>query len=179
MSLTRSLGVLCIAALLSGCTHKADAAAQVKSALAPFTAGRDQAVALVAAQKQSLGAADLNTLEVLYTALEAKGNAYAGFIVEAATASSFDDGRNQRYADDLVRAIHAFNQGFAALSASKASALSDAWVAPFAASLHGKWSQYQPLVTRLSPQQNLDLIAKIKHDTVWPNFEDIATEKVH
>ncbi|HEX3670871.1 MAG TPA: hypothetical protein VHT92_04110, partial [Candidatus Cybelea sp.] len=88
MSLNRILGVLCVAALLAGCNHKApDATAQVKSALAPFTAGRDQATALVAAQKQSLGAADLNTLEVAYTALEAKGNAYAGFIVEAATAS--------------------------------------------------------------------------------------------
>lgn len=178
MSLNRTLGILFVAALLSGCTHKADASAQVKSALAPFTAGRDQAATLIAAQKQSLGAADLNSLEVAYSALEAKGNAYAGFIVEAATASSFDDGRNQRYADDLVRAIHAFNQGFSALSASKVSALPDAWVAPFAGSLHGKWSQYQPSVGRLTPQQNGDLIALIKTDTVWPNFENIATEKI-
>ncbi|HYL28242.1 MAG TPA: hypothetical protein VEW74_10450 [Candidatus Nitrosotalea sp.] len=165
-------------AVVSGCTHKPDAAGQVSAALGPFTATRGQAVALVAAQKRSLGPADLNTLSVLYTALQAKANAYAGFIVEGVTASSFDDSRNERYADELSHAIAAFDHGFAGIAASKQDALSQAWVPSFSASLHAKWSQYQPLQARLSAQQNLNLVAQIKRDTVWPNFEDIATESL-
>jgi hypothetical protein len=165
--------------LVSGCTHKPDAAAQVSAALEPFTSARNQSVTLVATQKRALGPSDLNTLEVLYSTLEAKANAYAGFIVEGVTAASFDDSRNERYADDLSHAIAAFDHGFAALSASKQGAISASWIPAFSTSLHAKWSQYQPLLSHLSAQQNLDLVAQIKRDTVWPNFEDIATEAVH
>lgn len=63
---------LLFTALVSGCSHRADPAQELNSALTPFSQTRDQAVDLVATSKHSLGASDLNTLAVSYAALEEK-----------------------------------------------------------------------------------------------------------
>jgi hypothetical protein len=68
---------------------------------------------------------NLNTL-----ALEEKANAYASFIVEAVTTSSFDPNRNAAYAANLANAIAAFNKAFAALVATKQTMITGAWVPP-------------------------------------------------
>ena len=162
------------AALLfvAGCAHQA----QFQDGLAPFSDTRSQTVGLVAHAKRSLDAADINTLAVAYTALEEKANAYASFMVEAVTATSFDSSRNDKYAGDLATAIAGFDRSYATLVATKRATIADAWVQSFAQSLQTRWNQYSGTIAKMSPQQKADLIAKLKRQTVWPNYEDIATE---
>jgi hypothetical protein len=159
--------------IATGCTHKA---AQFQDSLAPFTYTRNVSVGLVAHAKRSLGAADVNTLDVSYTALEEKGNAYASFMVEAVSATSFDESRNQKYADDFQAAIDVFNKSYATLMATQQRMIASAWVPSFSQSLQKAWNQYDGAIAKMAPQQKLDLVNTLKHDTVWPNYEDIATE---
>jgi hypothetical protein len=161
--------------LLGGCAHKA-ASTQIQEGLSPFSAARNQAIALVANTKHSLDAASLNTLAVNYTSLEEKANAYASFMVEAVNTSSFDPNRNAAYAANLTKAIVAFNKAFAALIATKQTTIASAWVPPFAQTLQAHWNQYHGSLAKMSPQTKADLIAELKRETVWPNYEDIATE---
>jgi hypothetical protein len=163
--------------LLAGCAHRA-ASTQIQDGLSPFSAARNQAIALVASTKHSLGAADLNTLAVTYTSLEEKANAYASFMVEAVTASSFDPNRNAAYAANLAKAIATFNRAFAALVATRQPMIADEWVPSFAQTLQAHWNQYNGTLSKMSPQTKADLIAQLKRETVWPNYEDIATESV-
>ncbi len=171
---------LLFTALVSGCSHRADPAQELNSALAPFSQARDQAVDLVATAKHSLGASDLNTLAVSYAALEEKGNAYAGFFVEAVTASSFDADRNAKYASNLTQAIKTFNKSFASISPPNqvGAGVQDAWIPAFSNSLTAYWKKYQAAITGLSPQSKADLVKKLQARTVWPNYENIATESL-
>lgn len=174
--------ILCSALLgamvLGGCTHHLNPAQELSAAVAPFTDSRDQTIRLVASAKHSLGAADLNSLAVAYTPLEEKANAYAHFLVESASATSFDADQNNRRATDLTEAINTFNKAFAGISASKpaASATPSAWVAPFAAKIAIDWGKYDAAMTGMSSQTKADLIKQLRNDTLWPNYEDIATE---
>jgi hypothetical protein len=170
-------GVL-FTALVCGCSHRTDPAQELNSALSPFSQTRDQAVGLVATAKHSLGAADLNTLAVSYAALEEKGNDYAGFFVEAVTDSSFDADRNAKYAANLTQAINTFNKSFASIRPpSQAGASVDsAWIPPFSTSVTSYWQRYHAAIADLSPQSKADLVKTLKARTVWPNYENIATE---
>jgi len=175
----RGLLVVAIAAaLLAGCAHQSSPSAQIQNALSPFGTARNQTVALVANTKRSLGAADVNTLAVAYTSLQEKANAYASFMVEAVTTSSFDAGKNDQYASDLTKAIASFNKAVAPLAATRSSAIAGAWVAAFAQTLQARWNQYNGALAQLSPKTKADLIVELKRQTVWPNYEDIATETV-
>lgn len=158
---------------MAGCAHKAQSS--LDEGFAPFSSTRSQAVALVAHTKRSLGASDVNTLAVAYTALQEKANAYADFMVEAVTTSSFDPARNAKYASDFATAINGFNKALASL-ANRQTVLADAWVPSFAQGLQSRWNQYSGVVAKLSPQTKADFIAQLKRETVWPNYEDIATE---
>jgi hypothetical protein len=162
-------------ALLSGCAHKAP---QYQDGLAPFSYARNQTVGLVSHAKRTLGPEDINTLAVAYTALEEKGNAYAGFMVESVSATSFDSARNQKYAGEFQAAIEAFDKSYGGLMATKQPMIASAWVPPFAQTLQTRWNQYSGAIARLSPQQKSDLVTTIKGQTTWPNYEDIATESV-
>ncbi len=166
--------VLCV--ILAGCAHNAGAAAQVNAGFAPFSSTRNQALALVAQTKPSLGAADVNSLAVAYTALQEKANAYSDFMVEAVTTSSFDQAKNAGYAADFAAAIAAFDKSFGALSAARKPVIASAWVASFAQTLQARWNQYSGLIAKMSPTTKAELIAELKRKTVWPNYEDIATQ---
>lgn len=178
----RLIGATVAATLLitiaAGCTHKTSASTQISDGLAPFTWTRNQTVALVAHNKRALGAEDINTLSIAYTGLEEKANAYASFMVEAVTASSFDPARNAQYASDLEKAIASFDKAYDSVVATRFQVTNTAWVAPFAANLQTRWSQYGGAVAQMTPQMKAYLISDLKRDTVWPNFEDIATESV-
>lgn len=166
-----------VALAVIGCTHKS-ASSQISSGVAPFSTTRNQAIGLVAYTKRSLGAADVNTLAVAYTTLQEKANAYASFMVEAVTTSSFDPARNAKYASDLNKAIANFNKSYDTMEGSRNDVVTGKWVAPFADSLQNRWDQYSGIIAKMSPQQKADLIADLKRQTVWPNYEDIATEAV-
>jgi hypothetical protein len=168
--------MLCLA--VTSCTHKTTPAAQIDQGFAPFSTTRNQTVALVYNTKRSLDAADINSLAVAYTALEEKANAYASFMVEAVTTSSFDPTRNSKYATDFANAISAFDKSFTALTAAQRQPIVGAWVPSFAQSLQTRWDQYNGYIVKMSPQQKANLIAGLKRATVWPNYEDIATETV-
>jgi hypothetical protein len=171
---SRAVAVAALLTLaLAGCAHRT---AQVQDGFTPFSSLRNQAVALVASAKRTLDAADVNTLAVAYTNLEEKANAYAGFMVEAVTTSSFDSGRNAKYASDLAGAIAVFDKSFAALVTVRQPVVTAAWVPSFAQELASRWKQYGGLIAKMSPQQKASLIADLKRKTVWPNYEDIATE---
>lgn len=168
---------LLVTLFIVACTHKPPP--HYEDAVAPFSNTRDQTVALVAHAKRSLGAADLNTLSVTYTPLEEKANAYASFMVEAVEATSFDSSRNGKYAGDLATAIVAFDKSYDKLMASRQSPIASAWVPSFAQSLQAQWNQYNGAIAKMSPQQKADLTTTLKRLTVWPNYEDIATEPVN
>jgi hypothetical protein len=164
--------------IVAGCAHRASPSSQIDDGFAPFQTTRNQAVALVGNVKRSLDAADINTLAVAYTALQEKANSYASFMVEAVTTSSFDATRNLKYAGDFANAIAAFDKSFATLTAARGKTLGAAWVPSFAQGLQAQWSRYSGVIAKLTPQQKADLIADIKRATVWPNYENIATEAV-
>lgn len=164
--------------IVAGCTHKASASAQVSAGLQPFTWTRNQTVALIAHNKRTLAAADINTLTVAYTGLQEKANAYASFMVEAVTTSSFDPARNAQYASDFEKAIAAFDKAYNSINATRYQITNTAWVTSFAQNLQIRWNQYSTSVAQMSPQTKADLIAEVKRDTVWPNYENIATEPV-
>ncbi len=176
------LGVwgLLLTALVTGCSHPTDPAQELNSALAPYSQARDQAVDLVATAKHSLGASDLNTLAVSYAALEEKGNAYAGFFVESVTDSSFDTDKNAKYASNLTQAIKTFNKSFASVSppSQAGASVQSAWIPAFSDSVTAYWRKYQAAMAGLSPQSKADLVKKLKARTVWPNYENIATESL-
>jgi hypothetical protein len=162
---------------LAGCSHKSQSA-QISSGVAPFSTTRNQAIGLVANTKRTLGAADVNTLAVAYTALQEKANAYASFMVEAVTTASFDPTRNQKYSSDLGKAIADFNKSYDTLEGIHQDVVGSAWLTPFAQTLQSRWNQYDGFIAKMSPQTKADLIADLKRETVWPNYEDIATEPV-
>jgi hypothetical protein len=167
--------VAALSLIAAGCSHKASSS-QLDDGFAPFQTTRNQTVALVGNTKRSLDAADVNTLAVAYTALQEKANAYASFMVEAITTSSFDPARNAKYANDFASAIASFDKSFAALLATHRTMLAASWVPSFAQSLQTRWNQYSDVIAKLTPQQKADLVAEVKRATVWPNYEDIATE---
>jgi hypothetical protein len=165
-------------AVATGCAHKQSAYSQISSGFSDFSYTRNETVALVGSTKRSLAPADINTLSVAYTALQEKANAYVDFMVEAVTTQSFDAMRNTQYAGDFAKAIANFNKVFDGLVASNRAMIADAWVPTFAQNLETQWNQYSGAIGRMSPQAKLDAIADLKRNTVWPNFENISTEKV-
>jgi hypothetical protein len=182
MSKEQNSRQLLVATMLSlvvaACSHNNSPSAQINSSFAPFSSSRNQAVGLVSNTKHSLGASDINTLDVAYTALQEKANAYASFMVEAITTSSFDPAKNSKYAADMSTAIASFDKSFTALSENRQPSVANTWVPSFAESLQTRWDQYNGLIVKMSPQQKADLIGSIKRNTVWPNYEDIGTEPV-
>jgi hypothetical protein len=170
--------ILFIAVAAAGCAHKTTASEQINNALEPFSWTRNQTVALIAHNKRTLAASDINTLSVAYSDLEEKANAYASFMVEAVTTSSFDSAKNAQYASDFQKAIAAFDKAYDSVVAARFQITNTAWVPSFAQNLQASWNQYGTAVGQLQPQTKADLIAQIKRDTVWPNFENVATEPV-
>ena len=168
---------LLLAFAVAGCSHKSSSS-QISSGLAPFSTTRNQAIGVVSYTKRSLAASDVNTLAVAYTALQEKANAYASFMVEAVTTSSFDPSRNAKYASDLSKAIADFNKSYDALEAVHRDVIPGTWVTPFSQTLQGRWNQFNGMIAKMTPQTKADLIASLKRETVWPNYEDIATEPV-
>ncbi|MGB8909636.1 MAG: hypothetical protein WCC84_12905 [Candidatus Cybelea sp.] len=171
-------GALLGAIILSGCTHHANPDQELTAGIAPFTDSRDKIVRLVASAKHSLGAEDLNSLAVVYTPLEEKANAYAHFLVESVSSTSFDADQNNVRALELTEAISTFNKNFAKIASSKqaASATPSAWVAPFAAKVATDWGKYDAAMNAMSSPAKADLIKQLRNATLWPNYEDIATE---
>jgi hypothetical protein len=182
-----TLACICLAALaIAGCAHDRVANTnELGGKLTPFMQTRSQAIAMVTNAKRTFDAQSINQLMLAYTDLELKSNSYAGFLVEAAKIGSFDASKNDDYAFQLRRAIGAFNVTYATLSSASPTPpktsdptwLSDAWVAPFAQSVQAYWERYHN--TRASSPQTVAYVTQqIKNDTIYPNFEDIATERV-
>lgn len=152
----------------------------MNSAVSNFTIARNQSVGLVTTAKRSLGASDLNTLAVAYGSLQEKGNAYAGFLVEAVTDASFDAGKNAKYASDLTQAIKAFNKSFASVRTANQAGVSvqSGWIPAFSHSVADYWKRYNTAAASVSPRARAEFVKQLKAETVWPNYEDIATETV-
>jgi hypothetical protein len=177
---------VCLAALaIAGCTHNGAGSTNLGDKLVPFTQTRSQAIAMVTSAKRTFDAQSINQLMLAYTDLELKSNAYAGFLVESAKVGTFDTRKNDDDAFALRNAIGSFNVTYATLQSasptpvkSKTSTwLSDAWVAPFAQSVQAYWERYHDTLAS-SPQTVAYVTQQIKSDTIYPNFEDIATERV-
>jgi hypothetical protein len=170
---------------IAGCARHQSASSELSSNLAPFTHTRNQAIALVTSGKHAFDAPSINRLAVAYTDLEEKNNAYAGFLVESASVGSFDAGKNAVYAGKLARAIDAFNASYASLQAISIvplknvtrAKLADGWVEPFAQTAQANWQRYHGALAA-SPQTVAAVTQQIKSQTVYPNFEDIATEPI-
>ena len=174
------LGLLVGTLLMSACAHHGDTASEMKAGIAPFTQTRNQTVALVTTAKRSLGASDVKQLAVTYGSLQASANGYAGFLAESANVTTFDSARNDKYATSLTTAIKAFNHSFIGLSSVKqgAALVPSAWVTTFAQSVESNWNQYHATFVAASPQTKAALMKQLSGDTVWPNFEDMATESL-
>lgn len=172
------LAVAVLGSIVVACTHKPSSIDQINEGLAPFSSTKKQTVAYVAGTKRTLAAADINSLAVAYTALQEKANAYSSFFVEAVTTSSFDPAKNSKCATDFANAIASFDKAFASLAITRRPVLDSAWVPAFAQSLQSRWNQYSSMIAKMTPQTKADLIADLKRETVWPNYEDIATEAV-
>lgn len=171
---------------LTGCAqHQRATSSELSARLAPFAQTRTQAIALVTSAKHAFDAPSQNQLMLVYTDLEMKSNNYAGFLVEATQTGNFDSRKNDEYAAQLRRAIGAFNVMYATLQSGSLVTpknttptwLSDAWVAPFAQSVEGYWQRYHASLAA-SPQTVAHVTQQIKSETFYPNFEDIATERV-
>ncbi|MBV8171685.1 MAG: hypothetical protein JO219_07125 [Candidatus Eremiobacteraeota bacterium] len=176
---------LAVALSMSACTsHHSSASNPLNAQLAPFVRTRNQAIALVTSAKRSFDAQSINQLMLSYTDLEEKANAYSGFLVESANVDSFDPAKNDSYAEQLRQAINAFNVSYATLSRSAPtppraanSWLDASWVPAFAHSAQSYWQQHHDTLAS-SPQMVATVTKQIKSQTLYPNFEDIATESV-
>jgi hypothetical protein len=174
--LRQLLGAALLGFVVAACTHKPSPSDQLRAAFAPFSNTRAQTEQIVAYMKRTLAAADINTLSVAYTRFEEKANAYTSFMVEAVTSSSFDPAKNTQYSGDFEKAITNFNKTLVGLNSRRT--LSADWVPSFAQSLQTNWNQYSGALAKMTPQQKADFVTELKRDTVWPNYEDIATEPV-
>ncbi len=178
-----TLCALAAALGISACAnHRAANPNPLSVDLAPFVQTRDQAVALVTSAKHSFDAPSINQLMLSYTDLEEKANAYAGFLVESAHVDSFDPAKNDAYAAQLRQSINAFNLSYATLSRSAPTPahvanpwLKDNWIPAFARNAQTYWQRYHNSLAA-SPQTVALVTNQIKSETVYPNFEDIATE---
>jgi hypothetical protein len=184
----QSFGFACVclvALAIAGCMQKGAGTTTLGDKLAPFAQTRSQAIAMVTNAKRAFDAPSINQLMLVYTDLELKSNAYAGFLVESAKIGTFDTRKNDEYALGLRGAIDAFNVTYATLQSASPTPpkttnstwLSDAWVAPFAQSVQAYWGRYHDTLAS-SPQTVASVTQQIKSDTIYPNFEDIATERV-
>jgi hypothetical protein len=173
-------GLLFLVTVTAGCAHRTNPSDELQRQLAPFTQTRNQTVALVKTAKHSLGPLSLNRLQVSYSDLEIKANEYAGFLAESVNVNSFDADRNNQYSGKLKAAIDAFENSFETFDPTQVQAMniSSAWVPAFADSVKAYWTRYHTSLTTASPQAKAALIRQLKSDTVWPNFENIATEPV-
>ena len=180
------LTILCALAAalsISACAnHRATNPNPLSVDLAPFVQTRNHAVALVTSAKRTFDPQSINQLMLSYTDLEEKANAYAGFLVESANVDSFDPAKNDAYAAQLRQSINAFNLSYATLSKSAPAPsrvanpwLQDSWVPAFARNAQAYWQRYHNSLAA-SPQTVAMVTNQIKSETVYPNFEDIATE---
>jgi hypothetical protein len=170
-----------MALLAGGCghaTHKVDVAQELHTRVSSFTQSRDRVMALVTESQRSLDPASLNQLTVSYAALQARGNGYAGFLVESVSVVSFDVDKNNIYAANLKSAIEAFNRSYLAINSGRPDApkLSTVWIPMFADSVKKYWERYHNSIAAASPQVKANMLQQLKRDTVWPNFEDIAPQ---
>lgn len=174
------------AATLSACAHSSQPARTLQTQLTPFEQTRTQAISLVTKAKHVLDSMSINQLDVAYTDLEVKANDYTGFIVESVDVGGLDAGKNATYAANLKKAIDDFNRSYNALRVSAptsgrttAANLSSDWIQPFAGAVQGDWDRYHVAIAQAPPDKKSALTQQIKRETVWPNFEDIATERLN
>jgi hypothetical protein len=155
-------------------------AESVSQGLAPFTGARAQAVALIVDAKHSLGAQDLNTLALAYSDLQQKANAYANFLVQSSGDTSFDSVQNTLCAENLRKAIVSFNKAFATISPSNmpVASVRGAWVTGFSTSVSDFWNRNGAHISSLPADTKVALVAEMRSDTLWPNYENIATETI-
>jgi hypothetical protein len=174
-----AFGLMCCFTL-ADCARQTSAGDSVAKGLMPFTTSRDQAIALVVAAKHSLGAEDLNTLALAYSDLQQKANAYSDFLVRSTGGTSFDASQNTAFALTLGKSIAAFNKTFATVSPQSMTGASvqGNWVGDFSTSIAAFWSQHQAQIVSLSPDTRTNLVKQMKTETVWPNYENIATETI-
>ena len=174
-----AFGLMCCFTL-ADCARQTSPGDAVAQGLMPFTASRNQAIALVVAAKHALGAEDLNTLALAYSDLQQKANAYSDFLVRSTGGTSFDANQNAAFALALGKSIATFNKTFATISPQSMTSASvqGNWVGDFSTSIAAFWSQHQAQIVSLSPETKTNLVKQMKTDTLWPNYENIATETI-
>jgi hypothetical protein len=181
----QALIALLAATALSACAHRTAPVRTLQAQLTPFEQTRTQAISLVTKAKRVLDPMSINQLEVAYTDLEVKANNYSGFIVESVDVGGLDAQKNATYAANLKKAIDGFNRSYNALRTSALPAqppvadLSTVWVPSFADAVQGDWDRYRNTIASAPAKQKMAVTERIKRETVWPNFEDIATERLN
>lgn len=188
MKRTHRLAMIAVlaAATLSACAHSSQPARTLQAQLTPFEQTRTQAISLVTKAKHVLDPMSINELDVAYTNLEVKANDYTGFIVESVNVGGLDASKNAAYAANLKKAIDDFNRSYNTLRVSAptpgqtaAASLSSDWIQPFAGAVQSDWDRYHNAIAQAPTDRKTALTQQIKRETVWPNFEDIATERLN
>ena len=192
----RNLTAIFAAALaigsLFGCAQQA--ADDVRRRAEPFKSTRDQAISAVVSARLLLPSASLGQLQTCYADVQAKGNAYAGFLVALVSDGTYDDAANAALSQQLGSAIGAFDdcelklqRAGAALEPSTNSTgaitlpsplpvLSADWVSGFSASVADYWRRDQKRMQALSPAEKYDLIHGLSAALMFPDFETIRPD---
>jgi len=170
-----------------GCSHREDVSSLLRSHLAPFDQSRAQAISVVGIAKKNLDPDAINQVNVKYAALQVDANEYLGFIVESLQAADFDQARNEHSSAELSKTIEGFNGSVAPIVnplktrpgiTSIALPLQSQWVTDLSTWLNTGWQNYHGQLNAMTPQDRMTIAQQLKGDYAWPNFQDIATEKL-
>jgi hypothetical protein len=165
---------------LFGCAQQA--ADDVRRRAEPFTSTRDQAISAVVSARLLLPSASLSQFQTCYADVQAKGNAYAGFLVALVSDGTYDDAANAALSQQLGGAIGAFDdcelklQRAGAAQPSPLPVLSADWVSGFSASVADYWRRDQKRMQALSPAEKYDLIHGLSAALMFPDFESIRPD---
>jgi hypothetical protein len=165
---------------LSGCAQQA--ATDIQRRAEPFTAARAQAVDAVVSARHLLPSASLVQFQSCYTDVQAKANAYAGYLVALVSDGTYDDATNTTLSQQLGAAIGAFDDCELKLQRADATAqpsplpvLSADWVGAFSTSVTQYWLRDQKRMQSLSPTEKYDLTRKLNAALMFPDFDQIQS----
>jgi len=170
-----------------GCSHPEDLSSSLRAQMAPFARARAQAISVAGIAKKNLDPGSINQINVKYAALQADANDYLGFIAESLQAASFEQTKNQSSSTELTKTIEGFNGSVAPLMnplktrpgiAPIPLPLESQWVTQLSTWLNSTWQKYHAQLSSMAPQDRIAAAQQLKAEYAWPNFQDIATEKL-
>jgi hypothetical protein len=172
---------------LWGCSQPQEASSILRSHMAPFAQSRSQAISVVGIAKKNLDPDSINQVNVKYAALQVDANDYLGLVVESLEVAGFNQAKNQSSSAELSKTIEGFNGSVEPIMnplktrpgiSSIPLPLQSQWVTDLSAWLNSGWQTYHAQLSAMAPQDRMMLAQKLKAEYAWPNFQDIATEKL-